>query len=228
MKKDDGFNTPFTALKKYKVKPKEPKIRKTSAKKANIKTTDRDFFIGAMQDVTPLAPNDRVALNPDAAARKNTPGAARNDDLEVLQELKALVKGTARFDITATGEYVEGHAIPIDPQTMRKLKNGDFSVQAHLDLHGMDRQAARLSVGRFIINAHAVGDRSLLIIHGRGLSSQEGPVLKKSVMKWISTGELAHLVLAFCSARPCDGGTGAIYVLLKKRPLKSRWSRPAE
>jgi DNA-nicking Smr family endonuclease len=53
-----------------------------------------------------------------------------------------------------------------------------------------------------------------------------GPVLKEGVVKWLTTGTLSHLVLAFCSARPCDGGTGAMYVLLKKRPVKSKWKKP--
>jgi DNA-nicking Smr family endonuclease len=71
-----------------------------------------------------------------------------------------------------------------------------------------------------------LGYRTLLIIHGRGLKSDLGPVLKESVVKWLTTGTLSHLVLAFCSARPCDGGTGALYVLLKKKAGKARWKRP--
>jgi DNA-nicking Smr family endonuclease len=67
-----------------------------------------------------------------------------------------------------------------------------------------------------------MGSRCLMIIHGRGLKSHEGPVLKNCVVNWLSSGILSSYVLAFCSARPCDGGTGAVYVLLKARPDKKK------
>ena len=66
----------------------------------------------------------------------------------------------------------------------------------------------------------------MLVIHGRGLKSSQGPVLKELLVRWLTTGSLSHLVLAFASARPCDGGTGALYVLLKRRPKKSQFKRP--
>ena len=114
----------------------------------------------------------------------------------------------------------------LDPRVLRQLKSGEFTIQAHLDLHGLVKEVARTTLNSFVQNSHAMGFRSLLIIHGRGLKSDTGPVLKEGVVRWLTTGTLSHLVLAFCSARPCDGGTGAMYVLLKKRPVKSSWKRP--
>jgi DNA-nicking Smr family endonuclease len=125
-----------------------------------------------------------------------------------------------------TGEYLEGHAIPVDPATMKKLKSGELTIEGHLDLHGHTRLSAEQALQNFILNAHALGQRTLLIIHGRGLKSSQGPVLKEHLVRWLTTGALSHLVLAFASARPCDGGTGALYVLLKRRPKKSQFKRP--
>jgi DNA-nicking Smr family endonuclease len=91
-------------------------------------------------------------------------------------------------------------------------------AQSHLDLHGLVTADARQAVDRFLANAHRQGHRCVLIIHGRGLNSVDHtPVLKKHLGQWLSRGTHARLVLAFTSARPCDGGAGAVYVLLRRQ-----------
>jgi DNA-nicking Smr family endonuclease len=211
MKDDRRFNAPFSKLKGIRLpshKKKKQKSLKPSQEPPQIcKKEPEDeapLFAQAMEGVIPLA-NDRVIPEPMD---------------------QALVSGKARFDITCTGEYLEGHVIALDPRVMKKLKSGEFTTQAHLDLHGHVRDEAKKVLLSFIQNNHSLGYRTLLIIHGRGLKSDQGPVLKESVVKWLTTGTLSLLVLAFCSARPCDGGTGALYVLLKKRAGKARWKRP--
>jgi DNA-nicking Smr family endonuclease len=235
MKDDNTFNTPFSRLKgvrlpskKEKKEQKPPKPRQAHPRKVSKESEDESaIFARAMEGVMPLA-NDRVTPEPmDQATivlqvRENL----RKQDQEVVDTLHALVSGEARFDITCTGEYLEGHVIALDPRVIIKLKSGEFTIQAHLDLHGYVRESAKSALMNFIQNSHAMNLRNLLIIHGRGLKSDQGPVLKENVVKWLTTGTLSHLVLAFCSARPCDGGTGALYVLLKKRPGKTRWKRP--
>ncbi len=185
------------------------------------------MFEHAMKGVTPMD-NDLIALEPvdRKALVSSIQESLKRQDQEVIDTLHGLVRGTARFDITCTGEYLEGHAIPMDPSTLRKLKAGEFTIQAHLDLHGHTKEAAGQALQSFLLNSHALGYRVVLIIHGRGLKSSEGPVLKEYLVRWLTTGSLSHLVLAFCSARPCDGGTGALYVLLKRRPKKSKFKRP--
>ncbi len=222
MKKNDSFNNPFIALKKLNVKKKDDlPAPKRPVKKSP--SSDSDLFQQAMEGVTPIAGDSITPPMPDVKSNVNRIHEINKErENDVVRQLQALVDGRARFDISATGEYIEGHAIPIDPQTLAKLKRGDFAVQSHLDLHGMTRDAAHEAVERFIINAHAMGQRSILIIHGRGLTSADGPVLKNALVGWLSRGRLSHLVLAFCSARACDGGTGALNILLKRRPQKSK------
>ncbi len=100
---------------------------------------------------------------------------------------------------------------------LRRLRQGNFAVQAHLDLHGMTRQEARPLVESFIVDARARRRRCVLIVHGRGLNSKDQiPVLKESLRVWLAKGRIGRSVLAFCSARPSDGGAGAVYVLLRK------------
>jgi len=229
MKKPPGFNAPFQALKGVSVKEAQPPKEKTAqAKPPDKKPPDEsELFSLAMHGVKPIK-QDRVTPEPeDPTVRVQAMRPRiRSDDREALEELEALVKGRSHFDITATGEYVEGHVVSINPVIMKRLKKGEFAVQGHLDLHGLTRDAARQALEVFIQNAVALSERCLLIIHGRGLKSPEGPVLKDSVITWLTTGRLAHHVLALCSARPCDGGTGALYVLLRQRPKKSQWKRP--
>ena len=101
---------------------------------------------------------------------------------------------------------------------MRRLKRGELPIQAHIDLHGLTKKDAANEVRRFLINSHKRGLRCVLIVHGRGLNSPDSiPVLKESLPAWLNRGPARRIVLAFATARPYDGGTGAIYVLLRKR-----------
>jgi DNA-nicking Smr family endonuclease len=76
---------------------------------------------------------------------------------------------------------------------------------------------AKEALVRFVFDARSRGKRCVLIVHGRGLHSKDQiPVLKASLQTWLSHGKLAERVLAFTSARPHDGGAGAVYVLLRK------------
>jgi DNA-nicking Smr family endonuclease len=100
---------------------------------------------------------------------------------------------------------------------VRRLRDGAFALEAHLDLHGLDRHEAKSAVRDFIERARSEGRRCVLLVHGRGLGSKEGvPVLKERLREWLTRGGIGRKVLAFASARPCDGGTGALYVLLRR------------
>lgn len=140
-----------------------------------------------------------------------------SEDAEVLAQLSDLVSGQAPFDITETEEYVEGARVGIDPRLVTQLRRGEFSSQAHLDLHGMVQTDAKEALRAFIIESIRKGLRSITVVHGRGLGSPGGlPILKHATVRWLSHGYLSGFVLAFTTARPADGGTGAVYVLLKR------------
>jgi len=102
----------------------------------------------------------------------------------------------------------------LQSKVIRKLKRGQFSLQAELDLHGLNVEAARQSISEYLHSCQQEGYRCVRIIHGKGLSSKhKGPVLKQMVNRWLRQRKE---VLAFVSAQPHHGGTGAVYVLLKK------------
>ena len=101
----------------------------------------------------------------------------------------------------------------IQNNVFKKLKKGQFSVGAELDLHGHTRPEAQVALARFIQVSRENNIRCVRIIHGKGYgSSNQGPIIKPLVNKWL---QQRNEILAFCSARPNDGGTGAVYVLLK-------------
>ena len=101
----------------------------------------------------------------------------------------------------------------IQNNVFKKLKKGQFSVDAELDLHGHTRPEAQVALARFIQVSRENNIRCVRIIHGKGYgSSNQGPIIKPLVNKWL---QQRNEILAFCSARPNDGGTGAVYVLLK-------------
>ena len=129
----------------------------------------------------------------------------------------AMVDGELPFDLADTDEFIEGCTRGLDPRVMKRLKRGEFSVQSHLDLHGLLKDAAKLELEKFISAARAAGKRCVLVVHGRGLHSKDQvPVLKEALKGWMHTARFSRHVLAFTTARPHDGGAGAVYVLLKK------------
>jgi DNA-nicking Smr family endonuclease len=103
----------------------------------------------------------------------------------------------------------------IQHSVMRKLRTGKYAIEGELDLHGLTVAESREQLARFLRDAQFRGWRCVRIIHGKGLSSAGRiPVLKQKINSWLPQRDE---VLAFCSALPADGGTGAVYVLLKRR-----------
>jgi len=138
-------------------------------------------------------------------------------DLEAIDELRALVSGDAPFDISDGDEFIEGKAPGIDAGIVKKLRRGDYAVQGHLDLHGKTRDEAKPALEVFLREARRSGKRCVLVVHGRGLHSRDQlPVLKEALKAWFGHGKFARHVLAFATARPADGGAGAVYVLLRR------------
>ncbi len=162
-----------------------------------------------------------LAHGPDARVAGPPPAQMApppiSEEMEALAALSDLVRGSAHFDVSDTREYVEGAIVGLDPRLLRRLRRGDFAWQAYLDLHGMTAESARPAVDGFLQAAVRAGHRCVLVVHGRGLNSKDQtPVLKERLKVWLARGAAAHVVLAFTTARPCDCGAGALYVLLRR------------
>ncbi|TDJ48557.1 MAG: DNA mismatch repair protein MutS [Gammaproteobacteria bacterium] len=110
------------------------------------------------------------------------------------------------------GDELEFHRPHITRRILRQLRRGQFAIEDEIDLHGLTAEVARTELHTFIHDARTHGLNCVRVVHGKGLGSgSKGPVLKAGVNHWLSRWDA---VAAFCSARPRDGGTGAVYVLL--------------
>jgi DNA-nicking Smr family endonuclease len=175
---------------------------------------DDAAFAEAMAGIAPLEPTQRP---PQPIYREPVPLSAR--EREVMRELDAIVNGEAPFDVRDSDEFMEGCVPGLDPRVLRRLRRGEFTAQADLDLHGTDAATARALVEAFVVESHARALRCLRIVHGRGKRSPNGEaVLKPSLPRWLARGPARLIVLAYTSAPQSDGGTGASYVLLRKGP----------
>ncbi len=210
-----ALNAPFAEL-KHRLRPAPratPPAPPRPAPPAAVPAPDDDaLFAHAMSGVARLR-GDRVD-GPRPAAPDRRPVS---EEAEALAVLSDLVEGSSHFDIADTREHVEGAIVGLDPRLLRRLRRGDFAWQSYIDLHGRTADEARVAVDGFLADAARRGLRCVLIVHGRGLNSKDQiPVLKERLKVWLARGRAARLVLAFATARACDGGAGALYVLLRR------------
>ncbi|MBI4445482.1 MAG: Smr/MutS family protein [Acidobacteria bacterium] len=171
---------------------------------------EQELLKEAMCGVRPLSfENQRVELE-----KKARVPAACSSSADVLQDL---VNGKTEFEWFYSGEYVEGSLPSNNPMLLRRLREGRFSVQAELDLHGMTQKEARLEVELFIRQCVKRQLTCVRLIHGQGKNSRNhAGILKEKVQSWLRQKRLARHVVAYTSARPVDGGFGALYVLLNR------------
>lgn len=173
---------------------------------------DKDAFVEAMRDVTPLKFERRAT-----SSRRPKP-RARNSRIARKELLAESLHGpteasTDGIEQLGVGVAFRREAVP--KRIFRLLRSGRFDIEDEIDLHGLSVHAARRALHDFVTDAAKQQLNCIRIVHGKGLrSGPGGPVLKNSVQHWLSQWDE---VLAFVSAQPRDGGSGALYVLLKRR-----------
>lgn len=172
-------------------------------------TDELGEFRAAMADVRPLARDTVLPRRPRPAPR---PLQTLYEEQAVLQDM--LSDAHDPHDVE-TGEELFFARPGVPRHALRRLRRGQYSVEMELDLHGMTVAEARESLARFLTAARQHHRTCLRVIHGKGRGSRGGqPILKVKVNHWLRQRDE---VLAFCSARPMDGGTGALYVLIRRR-----------
>lgn len=210
------FASPFKDLKKLIQARPAPPLRAVQAPPPPAEQAEPDgtaLLRQALAGVRPLKGGRPARLPADPPTGRRVV----SEDAEVLAQLSDLVSAQGPFDLTETEEYTEGMRVGLDPRLVTRLRRAEFAMQAHIDLHGMTQPAAKEALSTFILESVRKGRRAVLVVHGRGLGSPGGrAVLKFAVSHWLSHGTLSGYVLAFTTARPADGGAGALYVLLKR------------
>ena len=183
-------------------------MKKRASRPSSLKDQDRKLFRAAVKDVTPIT-TTRALLEPDPPLA--IPRQRERDEAAALHES---LYGEPLVDLYLEGGDDAAWArVGVQRGVLRDLRQGRWTMEAYLDLHGYTRDEARIALGQFIRECKVLGHRCARIVHGKGLGSPgREPVLKKLVHGWLTQ---KSEVLAFCQARPVDGGAGAVVVMLK-------------
>jgi DNA-nicking Smr family endonuclease len=176
--------------------------------KSSGEDDDNEAFRAAMAGVRRRAAGDRLHARKTPPAPR--PRSLEADERAVLDELR---HAPLDFESMDSGETLAYRGEGLQDSAWRRLRRGGYRIGAELDLHGLNRDKAQFAVADFLADCHDRGVRCVRIIHGKGLRSPNtGPVIKALLDSWLRR---RRDVLAFCSAQPYHGGTGAVYVLLK-------------
>lgn len=168
---------------------------------------DGELFRRTVGKVKPIRGGRPAA--PKRKAPKPTPRSRIADERAVLRE--SLLPPPPDADIES-GEGHEYKRPGVQDAVLRKLRRGTYRVDAELDLHGLTRDKAHAELIAFLASARRGAARCVRIIHGKGHNSgNRGPVIKQSLRSWLRRDE----VLAYASAPPAQGGSGATLVLLR-------------
>ncbi|NCC24941.1 MAG: DNA mismatch repair protein MutS [Deltaproteobacteria bacterium] len=184
---------------------------------------EQTLFEQAMTGIKPLKGRGREVPTPVVQAVGRSPAEPHDP----VRDLARIVNGECEFLLEFTNEYMQGRVQGLDQRTLDKLKAGVFSVENHLDLHGMNSDQAQIALTEFIRSSYVSGRKCVLVVTGRGRNSPHGmSVLRQELQVWLTRYPLKRIVLAFATAQPRHGGAGAIYVLLrslKKQRGKVLW-----
>jgi DNA-nicking Smr family endonuclease len=197
--------------KKRKAEAGNPPPTRTYRKKSRKtpQKTEEELFREAMSGVREIA--EFREIQPKKPPGFKPPPAREENGVEALREI---INGRRKITLTDTDEYVEWVRPGMRRDVAGRLHKGEFSVQDYIDLHGLTEEEAEGECAAFIRLSVRKRLFCVKVIHGRGLRSPGGPVLKRALERWLR-GPLRKHVLAYATARDVDGGLGATYVLLK-------------
>jgi DNA-nicking Smr family endonuclease len=169
---------------------------------------DAGLWRRAMRDVAPLRGRPRYNPPPQAGERKV---GAIAGGTQTVQPAPVRAPHPGPEPLPPLERFAG-----VDRATAERLKRGRYPVEARLDLHGMTQAEAHRALAGFVTGSRATGRRCLLVITGHGRMS--GGILKAAAPRWLGEAELRHHVLAIAPAQPGAGGSGALYVLLRREP----------
>lgn len=166
-------------------------------------------FYRAIQGVKPLKHKLKVSLKKKTQPLVKRPNQKPEDDDEEF------FSDATYLDPVEGDAFIEYKQPSIAHKILRKLRKGQYNVEAMLDLHGMTVDEARIAVETFLFQCIHEGIRVVIIVHGKGKHGQV-PILKNRLNHWLRE---FNWVLAFCSATAFHGSRGAMYVLLKRATI---------
>jgi len=173
--------------------------------------SDEEIFREAMSDVREIPEFRRIL--PKHTTKVDLLPCQKDDTLDVLNRI---VKGETKMRLSDTAEYIAWVRPHMRKDIIEKLHRGDYSVQDSIDLHGMTLIEAEEALSYFFRQAIQKRLFCVKVIHGRGLRSPQGPVLKEALKKFLHRA-FSKWILAYATAKHSDGGLGATYIILKSK-----------
>lgn len=194
-------------LRRQAVEEAAERVRREQAAAAQAR--EANLFRSAVADATPLPASGRVVHRPRSRGL-----APRQRELDEQAALAASLSDEIDIErLLDTDDALSWRRPELGPDVVRRLRRGQWVVQEQIDLHGLRVDEARDALAAFLAQAMRREQRCVRVIHGKGLGSAgREPVLKGKVMRWLIQRDE---VLAFCQARPTDGGSGALIALLR-------------
>jgi DNA-nicking Smr family endonuclease len=172
-----------------------------------ISKDDRRAFAEATRGVKPLRARNTV---PRSTSRPKAKARFRR-----AEDAATLAASLSDDDAAPAAEEIAYRRPELSERIFRDLRRGRFSIEAEIDLHGLNKSQAKAALHDFIVECSALRLRCVRVIHGKGArSGPDGPVLKAGVQHWLAQWDD---VLAYVSAARRHGGSGAAYVLLRRR-----------
>lgn len=201
-----------------KEEPSAPTVRNEKkaaplVKKLSAEVTDEEIFSSAMNDV-------------QAVSWKHTPHPAsrserkpeRDREAEERRMMQEAMDEDTPIPILEHPEYIEGWVGVAGKRVLPNLRNGLYSIQGQIDLHGMNREEAQIAIEEYIVRMSRFRSCCIKIIHGRGINSPaDRATLKETLQRFLSTRRMSRYVVAYASAPARDGGVGCVYVLLSRQ-----------
>lgn len=177
--------------------------------KNELSDEEKALFRDLMRHVKPLSPSKKITIEPKPALVKpREKTVAQSASTTLPYHLSDF------YETPVTSDSLLSYAqTDLPKKRFRQLQSGQIDIDARLDLHGLHANRAKVIFTQFICKQITLEKRCLLIVHGKGGQKGQAPILKNLVNQWLRQ---IPTVLAFHSALASDGGTGAVYVLLKR------------
>jgi DNA-nicking Smr family endonuclease len=171
---------------------------------------ESELWRTAMRDAKPLK-------RQRAAAKKAATVAPPAEPAAKPAPAKRLPPPAPASPLAKPPELALGRSAGVDKRLAERLKRGQLTIEGMLDLHGLTQEEAHRQLDGFLAHAAHGGRRCVLVITGKGVWRSESGILKEMVPRWLNEAPNRARVLAIATAQPRHGGSGALYVLLKRR-----------
>ncbi len=201
----------------------KPDNSERPAKKGGVSDAEKHLWLEAMREAKPLRKPAVIRQEAELEGNGQSDAAKAKKPKTAQPKAKA---GTSRVKPASPPqprtpasqiELSHGRSAGLDRRQADRLKRGRLPIDGRIDLHGMTQARAQVALQRFISDAAMDGKRCLLVITGKGRENPEGGILRQAVPRWLNQPGLREKIVSFDYAQQKDGGTGALYVLLRRR-----------